>query len=78
MSFTDHELERLKERLNFMRPKHEMKPSLEPIYVLDLIARLEAAEAYINQLQKDGELTDQDLDVDQRLYEAWLKSKGEA
>jgi len=43
-------------------------------YVRDILARLEAAEAFINTWTGDNCWDDPELEIK---YQAWLKSKGE-
>ena len=80
MIFTDDDLRRLKERIHAdaMVTDHESGDSLDLEEAENLLARMEAAEAYIVGKNTWCETCGDTLtstDVENKLYEAWLMSK---
>lgn len=74
MSFTDNDLKRLKEALSGELPRFSYWAKADLQVLVNLIARLEAAEDYVALVADGGPFgTD-----DESAYKAWRKSAGKS
>lgn len=65
--FSGEELRKLKEGI-----ADETLPGF--VWLKELVARLEAAEALLDRLWGDDDMSDKDLDKDHEAYKAWRKA----